>query len=80
MWQVKSEKSQTLFQPEKNLKKFLTTFFFRYGHHGIASEIFKKITLTVSSEHYYFWLTGLEQICLGEHFLNDVSNKDLLDR
>jgi len=52
----------------------------RYGHHGIASEIFKKITLTVSSEHFYFWLTGLEQICLGEHFLNDVSNNDLLDR
>ena len=36
--------------------------------------------MTVSSEHFYFWLTGLGQISLGEHYLNDVSNKDLLER
>ena len=55
-------------------------FLCRYGHHGIAADIFQKLTLTVSSEHFYFWLSGLSQISLGERFLNVVSNKDLLDR
>lgn len=52
----------------------------RYGHHGIAADIFQKLTYSVSSEHYYFWLLGLKQVCLGEHLLNDVSNKDLVDK
>lgn len=52
----------------------------RYGHHGIASEIFQKLSLSVSSEHFYFWLSGLQQICFGEHLLSNVANKDLVDR
>jgi integrator complex subunit 7 len=52
----------------------------RYGHHGVASEIFDKLTLEVSSEHFYFWLSGLTQISKGEHILNDVNNNDLIDR
>ena len=52
----------------------------RYGHHGIAAEIFQKISFSSSSEHFYFWLTGLQQISLGEYTLNDVQNKDLADR
>ena len=34
----------------------------------------------MSSEHFYFWLTGLNQVCLGEHMLNNVGNSDLVDR
>ena len=52
----------------------------RYGHHGIAADIFQRLTYSVSSEHFYFWLMGLGKICNGEHGLNDVSNKDLVER
>ena len=52
----------------------------RYGHHGIAAEIFQKLSFSSSSEHFYFWLTGLNEISLGEYALNNVQNKDLVDR
>ena len=52
----------------------------RYGHHGVAADIFQRLTYSVSSEHFYFWLTGLSKICHGEHGLNNVSNKDLVER
>ena len=52
----------------------------RYGHHGIAAEIFEKLSFSTSSEHFYFWLTGLNQISLGEQALNNVQNKDLVER
>ena len=52
----------------------------RYGHHGIAAEIFQKLSFSSSSEHFYFWLTGLNEISLGEHALNNVQNQDLVER
>ena len=69
-------KSQLLIQ-SFNTFSLCTT---RYGHHGIAADIFQRLTYSVSSEHFYFWLMGLGKICNGEHGLNDVSNKDLVDR
>lgn len=32
----------------------------RYGHHGIASRIFKSLKESVASEQLHFWLSGLE--------------------
>lgn len=52
----------------------------RYGHHGVASEVFQRVSVGVSSEHLYFWLTGLAQVCQGEYLLNDAGQKDLVDR
>ncbi len=52
----------------------------RYGHHGIASEVFEKISCSVASEHLYFWNVGLSQVCKGEHALNDITEDDLVSR
>ena len=38
----------------------------RYGHHQSAHSIYQKISQGVSSEHLYYWLTGLAQVSLGE--------------
>ena len=46
----------------------------------MAAEIFQKLSFSSSSEHFYFWLTGLNQISLGEHALNNVQNQDLVER
>jgi len=45
----------------------------RYGHHQVAHKIFQSMSLTgVSSEHFYFWLTGLAQVALGETVVNGL--------
>ncbi|XP_008551700.1 integrator complex subunit 7 [Microplitis demolitor] len=41
----------------------------RYGHHGIASEIFKNLKETVASEQLHFWLSGLELLTSAESYL-----------
>lgn len=52
----------------------------RYGHYSIGAEVFQSASKGSSSEHYYFWLNGLTEICRGEALLNDVTNTDLVDR
>jgi len=55
----------------------------RYGHHACAHEIYLKISQGVSSEHLYYWLTGLAQISHGEKTLagdGDNNTKDLIER
>ena len=52
----------------------------RYGHHALAAQIFKNLSYSVSSEHFYFWLNALELVCHGEAQLNTVSNSDLVTR
>ncbi|KAK6636894.1 hypothetical protein RUM43_010558 [Polyplax serrata] len=48
----------------------------RYGHHEISHEIFAVLKDRVSSEHYYFWLTSLQELSKGEAVLS--SNEDLV--
>ncbi|KYM91886.1 Integrator complex subunit 7 [Atta colombica] len=38
----------------------------RYGHHTIATEIFKGLKETVASEQLHFWLSGLELVTKAE--------------
>lgn len=38
----------------------------RYGHHTIATEIFKSLKETVASEQLHFWLSGLELVTKAE--------------
>ncbi|XP_045187298.2 integrator complex subunit 7-like [Mercenaria mercenaria] len=42
----------------------------RYGQCGIAEKIFQALAKKVSSEHFYFWLIGLQEITLGEKCLH----------
>lgn len=49
---------------------------YRYGHHEISHEIFAVLKDRVSSEHYYFWLTSLQELSKGEAVLS--SNEDLV--
>ncbi|XP_074098202.1 integrator complex subunit 7 [Cotesia typhae] len=46
----------------------------RYGHHGIASEIFKNLKEAVASEQLHFWLSGLKLLTSAESYL--TSNQD----
>lgn len=41
----------------------------RYGHHAIATEIFKSLKEVVASEQLHFWLSGLELVTKAEYFL-----------
>lgn len=41
----------------------------RYGHHAIATEIFKSLKEAVASEQLHFWLSGLELVTKAECFL-----------
>ncbi|XP_038074195.1 integrator complex subunit 7-like isoform X2 [Patiria miniata] len=47
----------------------------RLNCHETAAEIFVKLATQVASEHYYYWLCGLEQFCLGETCLADITEK-----
>lgn len=38
----------------------------RYGHHIIATEIFKSLKEAVASEQLHFWLSGLELVTKAE--------------
>jgi hypothetical protein len=40
--------------------------------------VFQSLSKSVSSEHFYFWLKGLAEVCRGESCLNDVNNNDLV--
>ncbi|TRY73744.1 hypothetical protein TCAL_00974 [Tigriopus californicus] len=52
----------------------------RYGHFDQAQLIFKELAGLVSSEHFYFWLTGMEHVCEGEALLSDSENTDIVAR
>lgn len=41
----------------------------RYGHHTIATAIFKGLKETVASEQLHFWLSGLELVTKAECYL-----------
>ncbi|XP_050480045.1 integrator complex subunit 7 isoform X3 [Bombus vancouverensis nearcticus] len=41
----------------------------RYGHHTIATQIFRSLKETVASEQLHFWLCGLELVTKAESFL-----------
>ncbi|KAF3428119.1 hypothetical protein E2986_06240 [Frieseomelitta varia] len=41
----------------------------RYGHHLIATQIFRSLKETVASEQLHFWLSGLELVTKAESFL-----------
>ncbi|XP_022103792.1 integrator complex subunit 7-like isoform X2 [Acanthaster planci] len=47
----------------------------RLNCHETAAEIFAKLATQVASEHYYYWLCGLEQFCLGETCLAAITEK-----
>ncbi|KAF7989463.1 hypothetical protein HCN44_008137 [Aphidius gifuensis] len=47
----------------------------RYGHHFIATKIFKELKETVASEQLHFWLSGLELLTNAECYLTDDINK-----
>ncbi|KAL0116673.1 hypothetical protein PUN28_009950 [Cardiocondyla obscurior] len=59
----------------------------RYGHHTIASEIFKGLKETVASEQLHFWLSGLELVTKAECCLvnktedkEDISKAEIVER
>ncbi|KAG7198235.1 hypothetical protein KM043_005639 [Ampulex compressa] len=41
----------------------------RYGHHTIATQIFKSLKEAVASEQLHFWLSGLELVTKAESYL-----------
>ncbi|EFN86907.1 Integrator complex subunit 7 [Harpegnathos saltator] len=43
----------------------------RYGHHAIATEIFKNLKEAVASEQLHFWLSGLELVTKAECSLTE---------
>ncbi|XP_071785880.1 integrator complex subunit 7-like [Asterias amurensis] len=47
----------------------------RLNCHETAAEIFVKLATQVASEHFYYWLCGLEQFCLGETCLADITDE-----
>ncbi|XP_047343602.1 integrator complex subunit 7 isoform X3 [Vespa velutina] len=49
----------------------------RYGHHAVATQIFKSLKEAVASEQLHFWLSGLELVTKAESFLMD--NVDTID-
>ncbi|XP_014602244.1 PREDICTED: integrator complex subunit 7 isoform X2 [Polistes canadensis] len=49
----------------------------RYGHHIVATQIFKSLKEAVASEQLHFWLSGLELVTKAESFLMD--NIDAMD-
>ena len=44
-------------------------FYFLFQTNFQAGELFAAAATTVSTEQMYFWLTGLSQVCKGEHAL-----------
>jgi integrator complex subunit 7 len=46
----------------------------RYGHHKIATHLFKILKEAVASEQLHFWLLGLELMTSAESYLLLVSN------
>ncbi|XP_066599830.1 integrator complex subunit 7 [Prorops nasuta] len=58
----------------------------RYGHHIIATRIFKNLKEAVASEQLHFWLSGLELITKAESYLmedhpeNSDKEMDIVER
>ncbi|KYM93935.1 Integrator complex subunit 7 [Cyphomyrmex costatus] len=59
----------------------------RYGHHTIATEIFKGLKETVASEQLHFWLSGLELVTKAECCLmnktegeNDMDKVEIVEK
>ncbi|KYQ49464.1 Integrator complex subunit 7 [Trachymyrmex zeteki] len=53
----------------------------RYGHHTIATEIFKGLKETVASEQLHFWLSGLELVTKAECCLmNKTEGEDNMNK
>ncbi|XP_058793913.1 integrator complex subunit 7 [Phymastichus coffea] len=48
----------------------------RYGHHKIATRLFKGLKESVASEQLHFWLLGLELLTSAESYLLDEIEKD----
>ena len=46
----------------------------RYGHHKIATNLFKSLKEAVASEQHHFWLLGLELMTSAESILTYVQN------
>lgn len=44
----------------------------RYGHHEIATRLFKKLKEAVASEQLHFWLSGLELMTSAESYGDDA--------
>ncbi|KAK0170394.1 hypothetical protein PV328_010962 [Microctonus aethiopoides] len=51
----------------------------RYGHHGIATRIFKGLKESVASEQLHFWLSGLELLTSAESYLADDNSETVDD-
>ncbi|KAG1652194.1 Integrator complex subunit 7 [Nymphon striatum] len=47
----------------------------RYGHHSVASKLFSDLTTKVCSEHHYFWLVSLAELCKAETFLHNGADE-----
>ncbi|XP_078049199.1 integrator complex subunit 7 [Augochlora pura] len=47
----------------------------RYGHHTIATQIFKSLKETVASEQLHFWLSGLELVTKAESHLMEKTEE-----
>lgn len=49
----------------------------RYGHHEIATRIFKELKEAVASEQLHFWLSGLELVTNAEaHLMEDIKENE----
>uniref|UniRef100_S4RCB0 Integrator complex subunit 7 n=1 Tax=Petromyzon marinus TaxID=7757 RepID=S4RCB0_PETMA len=48
----------------------------RMGNHDVAAELYHGLLAEVASEHFYFWLGGLEQLSRGEQCLAAVRDDD----
>ncbi|XP_034171663.2 integrator complex subunit 7 [Osmia lignaria lignaria] len=47
----------------------------RYGHHTIATQIFRNLKETVASEQLHFWISGLELVTKAESCLMDKTEE-----
>ncbi|XP_012280539.1 integrator complex subunit 7 [Orussus abietinus] len=47
----------------------------RYGHHDIATQIFKNLKEAVASEQLHFWLLGLQLVTSAESHLIDIAEE-----
>lgn len=52
----------------------------RYGHHCIATQIFKGLKESVASEQLHFWLSGLEMLTSAESYLADDGEKNIAEQ
>ncbi|XP_076237410.1 integrator complex subunit 7 [Calliopsis andreniformis] len=47
----------------------------RYGHHTIATQIFRNLKETVALEQLHFWLSGLELVTKAESYLMENTDE-----